>query len=352
MLNPNEERLQKVLARAGVASRRACEELIAAGRVRVNGKVVSQVGIKVDASNDKITLDDQPITVRPAQDTDKIYIMLNKPAGYLSTLRDPQGRPTIMDLLETEERLYPVGRLDMDTRGLLLLTNDGAFANTLMHPRYGLEKEYVALLQGTLATHNLDNLRSGVQIPIENEETGEREVYKTRPAKIEVVRQDGANTLVRFTIREGKKRQVRLMAQAIHHPVLQLRRVAYGSLRLGDLPEGKYRILSKAEVQGLLNSVRRASISNRAEAGQGAARFSRVAGGFAANSRSGSGAGTGTGGNNRGRSSGPATGGSNSNRSGSGPTRRSNSGPSQSSRSTSGGNSGQRPNRSSGNKGR
>jgi 23S rRNA pseudouridine2605 synthase len=349
MLNPNEERLQKVLARAGVASRRACEELIAAGRVRVNGKIVSQVGIKVDASTDKITLDDQPITVRPAQDTDKIYIMLNKPAGYLSTLRDPQGRPTIMDLLETEERLYPVGRLDMDTRGLLLLTNDGAFANTLMHPRYGLEKEYVALLQGTLATHNLDNLRSGVQIPIENEETGEREIYKTRPAKIEIVRQDGDNTLVRFTIREGKKRQVRLMAQAIHHPVLQLRRVAYGSLRLGDLPEGKYRILSKAEVQGLLNSVRRANISNRSEAGHGAARFSKVAGGFAANNAR-SGAGTGS---NRGRSSTPATGGNNRNNSGSGPARRSNNGSSQFGRSNSGSNSGQRTNRSGGgNRGR
>ena len=257
MLNQNEERLQKVLARAGIASRRACEELIEAGRVRVNGKIVTQLGLKINPAQDKVSVDEHPIPIRSSLTPTKIYLLLNKPAGYLSTVTDPQGRPTIMELVETDQRLYPVGRLDMDTEGLLILTNDGTFANTLMHPRYGLEKEYLALLGGIPAVHELEQLRRGVAIPVENEKTGEREYYTTQPARVEIVRNEGSNTLVRFVIKEGKKRQIRLMTQAIHRPVLTLTRVGYGTLRLGNLEAGKYRPLSNAEVKSLMDAASR-----------------------------------------------------------------------------------------------
>ena len=257
MLNQNEERLQKVLARAGIASRRACEELIEAGRVRVNGKIVTQLGLKVNPAQDKVSVDEHPIPIRSSLTPARLYLLLNKPTGYLSTVTDPQGRPTIMELVETDQRLYPVGRLDMDTKGLLILTNDGTFANTLMHPRYGLEKEYLALLDGIPAVHELEQLRRGVAIPVENEKTGEREYYTTQPARVEIVRNEGSNTLVRFVIKEGKKRQIRLMTQAIHRPVLELTRVGYGTLRLGNVEEGKYRPLSNAEVKSLMDAASR-----------------------------------------------------------------------------------------------
>lgn len=250
----NEERLQKALARAGIASRRACEELIAAGRVKVNGKIVTQLGTKIDPTRDKITVDDHPISVKPTETPKKIYLMLNKPEGYLSTVTDPQGRPTIMDLVETDERLYPVGRLDADTAGLLLLTNDGAFAHALTHPRYGVEKEYLALLDGRPPLRELETLRKGVMIPVENQATGEMEEQKTQPARVELVGYEGSNTLVRFIIKEGKKRQVRLMAKAIGFPVLELKRVRFGPLPLADLPEGETRPLSKIEIKRLLEA--------------------------------------------------------------------------------------------------
>ncbi len=257
MLNQNEERLQKVLARAGIASRRACEELIEEGRVRVNGKIVTQLGLKVNPAQDKVSVDEHPIPIRSSLTPARVYLLLNKPVGYLSTVTDPQGRPTIMELVETDQRLYPVGRLDMDTEGLLILTNDGTFANTLMHPRYGLEKEYLALLDGIPAVHELEQLRRGLAIPVENEKTGEREYYTTQPARVEIVRNEGSNTLVRFVIKEGKKRQIRLMTQAIHRPVLTLTRVGYGTLRLGNLEAGKYRPLSNAEVKSLMDAASR-----------------------------------------------------------------------------------------------
>lgn len=250
-MNQNEERLQKALARAGIASRRACEELIAAGRVKVNGKIVTQLGTKIDPTTDKVTVDNTLIPIQASKTSQKIYLMLNKPAGYLSTVSDPQNRPTIMDLIETDQRLYPVGRLDLDTEGLLIITNDGNFANTLIHPRYGIEKEYVALLDGFPNTHDLRQLSRGVPIPVENE-NGVEEDYLTQPAVVELIRREGSNSLVRFVIKEGKKRQIRLMAQYIKHPVLELRRVRFGSLRLGDLTSGQTRHLSKAEISGLL----------------------------------------------------------------------------------------------------
>jgi len=271
--NDNSERLQKVLAQAGVASRRACEQLIAAGRVRVNGKIVTQPGTKVNPATDKVLVDDHPIAIKASASAKKIYLVLNKPVGYLSTVSDPQGRPTIMDLVDTDERLFPIGRLDADTKGLLLLTNDGTFANALMHPRYGVEKEYVALLDGFMRLKKLDDLREGVQIPVENSQTGEIEMHRTRPARIEFIRHDGSNTLVKFILKEGKKRQVRLMAETIGHPVLELTRVRYGSLKLSELASGKTRKLTQEEIKTLLREAEAAR--KQGEAGPPVSRTER-----------------------------------------------------------------------------
>ncbi len=258
MLNSNEERLQKALARAGIASRRACEDLIAAGRVKVNGKIVTLLGTKIDPIRDRVTVDDSPVAVRASAAPQKIYLMLNKPQGYLSTVVDPQGRPTVLDLVDEPgvRRLYPVGRLDADSEGLLLLTNDGAFANALSHPRYGVEKEYIALLDGIIAMKDIEALRNGVTIRVEDPETGEHGPHTTRVAKVDLVRHEGSNSLVRFILKEGKKRQIRLMAEAVEHPVIELRRVRYGLVKLGDLGSGKYRPLTKAEVHALVESAR------------------------------------------------------------------------------------------------
>jgi 23S rRNA pseudouridine2605 synthase len=251
-MQSNEERLQKLLARAGIASRRASEDLIAAGRVKVNGKVVTELGKKIDPAKDKVSVDDQPISVKAGTTPASVYIALHKPTGYLSTVTDPQGRPTIMDLVEVEGRIYPVGRLDADTAGLLILTNDGAFANSLMNPAFGIEKEYMVLLESIIPLRKLDDLRNGVTIEVEDQETGERNDYRTKPAKVEFVRHEGSNTLIKVILTEGKKRQVRLMAQAVGTKVLELTRVRFGTLKLGDLAEGKFRKIAKAEVGALL----------------------------------------------------------------------------------------------------
>jgi 23S rRNA pseudouridine2605 synthase len=256
MSDQNEERLQKALARAGIASRRASEELILAGRVKINGKVVTELGIKIDPTQDRVTVDDEPVPVKVSAAPQKIYLMLNKPSGYLSTVSDPQGRPTIMDLVVSEKagRLYPVGRLDADTEGLLLLTNDGAFSNALSHPRFGVDKEYVALLDGIIAMKDLDRLRKGVAIRVEDPETGERVEHITKPARVDLIRHEGSNSLVRFILKEGKKRQIRLMADTVDHPVVELKRVRLGPVKLGDLASGKTRNLSKQEVKELLDA--------------------------------------------------------------------------------------------------
>ncbi|MEI7556053.1 pseudouridine synthase, partial [Candidatus Chlorohelix sp.] len=246
------ERLQKALARAGIASRRTCEEMILAGRVMVNGKIVKKLGIKIDPATDKVTVDGLAVSIKPDNAPQKIYIALNKPVGYLSTVTDPQGRPTIMDLVKSDQRLFPIGRLDADTEGLLLLTNDGTFANALMHPRHNVEKEYVALLEGFPRMTELAILRRGVEIPIEDHDTGEHIMYKTHPAQVDFIRREGSNTLVKFVLTEGKKRQIRLMSETIGHPVLQLTRVSFGSLKLGDLMLGKARRLTAGEVTGLI----------------------------------------------------------------------------------------------------
>ena len=240
------ERLARFLAHAGVASRRQAEELIAAGRVQVNGATITAQGTRVDPSHDRILVDGRLIQGA----TEQVYLLLHKPAGYVTTAHDPQGRPTVLDLLPADLRalrVYPVGRLDRDTSGLLLLTNDGEFALHLSHPRYATEKQYEALVRGVVADEAIEALRHGVQI---TEDDGR--IYRTSPARVEVQRRVGQNSIVLLTLQEGHKRQVRRMLSAVGHQVLQLRRMAVGSLTLRGLPVGKWRHLSPSEVAALL----------------------------------------------------------------------------------------------------
>ncbi len=234
-----EERLQKILAKAGIASRRKAEQLILEGRIRINGRVVSEVGSKADPILDTITCDNRPIVIE-----EKIYILLNKPAGYVTTLSDPQGRPVVSDLVANIPlRLFPVGRLDLETEGALLMTNDGELGNAILHPRYEVNKTYEATIIGSPAEEKLNILRQGIRI----------DGVQTRPAQIRVLKRRKEQTQVEVIIHEGKKRQVRKMFQAISHRVLHLKRTAYGNLRLGALPIGKYRILSRNDLKNIFS---------------------------------------------------------------------------------------------------
>lgn len=232
-----EERLQKVLAHAGVASRRRAEEMIVEGRVKVNGEVVTQLGSKVNPRRDIIQVDGQTIG-RPEQ---PVYLLLNKPRGVLSAAHDVRGRKTVVDLVQTRSRLYPVGRLDLDSEGLLLLTNDGALALRLAHPRYEHEKEYRVLVAGVPGEEALSRLRSGVGL----------EGGWTRPARVEVERVIGDSAWLRMVLREGRKRQIRRMLEAVGFQVLRLIRVRMGPLRLGNLAPGAYRPLTRSELAAI-----------------------------------------------------------------------------------------------------
>jgi 23S rRNA pseudouridine2605 synthase len=245
------ERLARFLAHAGVASRRHAEKLIASGRVQVNGVVVTAQGTRIDPAHDRVSVDGKVV----AAATKHVYILLHKPVGYVSTASDPEGRPTVLDLLSPEARrlrVYPVGRLDIDTSGLLLLTNDGDFALRLTHPRYAMEKLYEVLVEGYLEEAALETLRQGVEI---SEDDGGK--HRTAPADVRRLRrvggegENGEDCWLELRIHEGRKRQVRRMLTAVGHRVLQLRRVGVGPLRLGDLKEGKWRYLSDEEVKGL-----------------------------------------------------------------------------------------------------
>ncbi len=232
------ERLQKFLAAAGVASRRQCEDLIRAGRVRVNGRVVDELGTKIEPGTDRVTLDGAP--VKPA--AAKVYLLLHKPQGYVTTARDQFGRPTVLDLLPgVKERVYPVGRLDYETEGLLLLTNDGELAQALTHPSHEITKSYLAAVDGIPAEANLQRLRTGIQL----------EDGLTAPAKVRIVAADPGRTLVQIDIHEGRNRQVRRMLSAIGHRVLSLRRVGLGFLTLDGVEPGRYRRLTLGEVDKL-----------------------------------------------------------------------------------------------------
>jgi pseudouridine synthase len=240
------ERLARYLAHAGVASRRHAEDLIAAGRVQVNGVTVTTQGAHIDPQQDQICVDGR--TVRPV--VAQAYLLLHKPKGYVSTAHDPGGRPTVLDLLPPElrsTRVYPVGRLDIETSGLLLLTNDGDFALHITHPRYAMEKHYRALIQGCPDEAALKVLREGVVI---TEDNGQQ--HQTAPAQVQILKRGVKNCWLALTIHEGHKRQVRRMFFAVGHPVLDLARVGIGPLSLGDTPLGHWRHLTDEEVKRLM----------------------------------------------------------------------------------------------------
>ncbi|MEK3881495.1 pseudouridine synthase [Paenibacillus sp. PL2-23] len=239
------ERLQKILAQAGVASRRKCEELILSGVVEVNGEKVTTLGAKADPAADVITVSGKPI-----RSEKKLYLMMNKVKGVITSAKDPQGRKTVTDFLPgIKERVYPVGRLDYDTEGLLLLTNDGEFANLLTHPSHHVPKTYLATVKGVPHGSALEQLQKGIQL----------EDGLTSPAEVEYhdVDTEKNEATITITIYEGRNRQVRRMFEAINHKVIRLKRIKFGDLGLQQLPRGKYRHLTPQEVQELLASARK-----------------------------------------------------------------------------------------------
>lgn len=236
-----EERIQKIMAAAGIASRRAAEEIILEGRVKVNGAVVTELGAKADPDKDHIKVDGK--LINPKQP--KTYIMLNKPAGCVTTMFDPEGRPTVTSLLKgVKTRVYPVGRLDYDTEGLLLLTNDGDFAFRVTHPSHELPKTYHAKIKGVLEDRQIESLEQGVFL----------KDGKTAPARVKKLRKEEANSWLEITIHEGRKRQVRRMIDYTGHSVIKLKRVRIGELHIGDLPLGTFRHLTPDEVKLIQDS--------------------------------------------------------------------------------------------------
>ena len=233
------ERLQKVLAHAGVASRRHCEELIAQGKVQVNGQVVREQGIKVDPLKDKIVVNGQQIKLEQ-----HVYLLLYKPTGVITSVTDPQGRRVVIDLLKgIKERVYPVGRLDYDTSGLLLLTNDGELANRLAHPSYEIDKVYRAWVKGIPSPEKVRKLATGIRLEDGMTSPGQSKLLKTESSS--------QRALVELTIHEGRNRQVRRMCEAIGHPVLTLERIRLGFLTLDGLKPGEFRKLTQEEVESL-----------------------------------------------------------------------------------------------------
>ena len=229
-------RLQKYLSQCGIASRRKAEELIKNGDIHVDGKVVTDMGIKIDPRKNEILCAGRPVVPQKKL----IYVLLNKPKGYVTTMHDPQGRPIVTSLLDAlHERLFPVGRLDIDTEGALILTNDGDIAQKIQHPSHETTKTYEALVAGHPHKTLLMQLEKG--IPLEGKTTAS--------AKISVKKTSRHSTLVEITIHEGRKRQVRKMFEAIGHPVLHLKRIAYGKLFLHKLPTGKFRILEARDLE-------------------------------------------------------------------------------------------------------
>ncbi len=231
-------RLQKVIADAGIASRRKAERLITAGRVAVNGQVVTRLGTKVDPAVDRVTVDGKPIPLPQP----KMYLALNKPVGYASTTQDRHAKRTVLDLVPKGHRLFPVGRLDVNSEGLIFLTNDGYFAYRVTHPRFQVEKEYHVLVKGTPTQDALEALARG--IPMDG--------WTTAPAKSVIIGREGGDTWLSITIVEGRKRQVRRMMEAVGYPVLRLIRVRVGGVHLGDLKPGEYRDLTEQEISGFM----------------------------------------------------------------------------------------------------
>jgi len=233
-----QERLQKIIASAGAASRRKAEELILEGSVTVNGKVVTELGTKADPIKDAIKVKGKLLR----QPERKTYIILNKPKGFITSVSDPEGRPVVMDLLRgVKARVFPVGRLDYDTEGFLILTNDGEFANALMHPSHEIPKTYLAKVKGVLEEKELESLKKGIRL----------KEGITAPAFVKKLRKTDLNSWIEITIHEGRYHQVKRMLERVGHTVLRLIRVKYGPIILGDVPAGKYRHLTSQEIKKL-----------------------------------------------------------------------------------------------------
>ena len=237
-----EERLQKYLVQCGVASRRKCEELILQGRVQVNGVTVTELGTKINPEKDKMKFDGKDI--KQAQKL--VYILLNKPIGYVTTADDQFGRDTVLDLVKVKERIVPVGRLDMYTSGALILTNDGDFVYQVTHPKHEIEKTYTVTIKGIVQNSEVEQLRNGIKI----------DDYITKPARVKILKTDTEKDISRLeiTIHEGKNRQVRKMCEAVGRKVLALHRSKIGGIGVKDIELGKWRYLTANEVQQILKN--------------------------------------------------------------------------------------------------
>lgn len=236
-----EQRLQKIIAEMGIASRRAAEEIITEGRVTVNGKV-AEIGMKADPLRDHIKVDGK-LLVNPEK---KVYFIFHKPRGVLTSLGDPQGRPTVNDFLRgIRQRVFPVGRLDYDSEGLLLLTNDGELAHAILHPSKKIPKTYIVKVKGVLEEEAMERLRKGIRL--------DRTV--TAPAKVKPLRKTDNNSWIEMTIYEGKKRQIRRMLERVGHPVMRLMRIRINGLEMGKIKPGQYRRLSLEELEKIKTEV-------------------------------------------------------------------------------------------------
>lgn len=230
------QRLQKYLASCGICSRRKAEEFIQSGRVTVNGITVTAMGSTVTPEKDRVTFDGKEVIAEKRH----VYYLLNKPPGFVTTVSDPQGRPVVVSLLKgVEERVFPVGRLDLDTEGALLLTNDGDLAQKIQHPRFTTQKTYEALVTGVVSKQDIKNLETGIYV----------DGKKTAPAKVRILAMKGRNALMEIRIHEGRKHQVKKMFAATGHPVQKLKRTAYGKLRLGTLQTGSYIKLKSSDLK-------------------------------------------------------------------------------------------------------
>ncbi len=236
-----EVRLQKYLADSGICSRRKAEELIQEGKVEVNEKIVTELGTKVNPDKDVVKYNGKEVTAQE----EKVYILLNKPIGYVTTVKDQFSRDSVLDLVKTDKRLVPVGRLDMYTSGALILTNDGDFVYKVTHPKHEIEKTYTVTIKGIVKNEEVEQLRKGVKI----------EDYTTKPAKVKILKTDEEKNQSRLeiTIHEGKNRQVRKMCEAIGHNVLALHRSKIAGIGVKDIPLGKWRYLTKKEVEIIYN---------------------------------------------------------------------------------------------------
>ena len=234
-----EERLQKYMASCGVASRRKCEEIILEGKIKVNGVLVNEVGTKVNPLEDIVEFNGKIIS----KEENKVYIMLNKPEGYISSVKDEKGRDTILDIVKVKERVYPIGRLDYDSSGLLLLTNDGEIYNKIIHPSVEIVKKYIAVVNGEITDNDIRKFEVGIDI-------GD---YITAPAELKIISYDRDISTIEIGIHEGKNRQIRKMCAVINHEVLSLKRISMGQLKLGYLKRGEYRNLDREEISYITN---------------------------------------------------------------------------------------------------